>query len=99
MSTNNEYLTICPRCAGTGRYDRGACFECKRYGALGFVWRATKRGRPCFVTAIRDPKEGRIPWVTIYGSATPAQAVALVQRVQRVAGLPAAIIESVQATA
>lgn len=25
----NKYNVECPRCQGTGRYDRGTCFECK----------------------------------------------------------------------
>lgn len=97
MKTAREHITICPRCAGTGRYDRGACFECAPYGAFGFVRRATKRGRPVFVTAIRSEAEGRIPWVTIYGNATPAQALEITRQVQAVNGTPKHITESLQA--
>ena len=90
------FITICPLCNGTGRYDRGACFECSPFGACGWVRRSKKRGAAAQVTAIRAETEGRIPWLAIYG-ATPQQAVEIVQRQMRVKGLPAAIIESVAA--
>lgn len=97
MKTAREHITICPRCAGTGRYDRGACFECAPFGAFGFVRRATKRGRPVFVSAIRTEAEGRIPWVTIYGNATTEQALEITRRVQAVNGVPASITATLQA--
>lgn len=90
------FITICPRCNGTGRYDRGACFECRSFGACGWVRRSKKGKAAAQVTAIRDEAEGRIPWLTIYG-ATPPQAVEIVRRQMRVKGLPTAIIESVAA--
>jgi hypothetical protein len=90
------FIHLCPRCLGTGRFDRGACFECQKFGALGFVRRARKGKKFAQVTAIRDEKEGRIDWVQIFG-ASNKDAVAITQRVQRVKGFPKRIIDSVEA--
>ena len=90
------FITICPRCDGTGRYDRGACFECRPFGACGWVRRSRKAETVSQVTAIRDEAEGRIPWLQVYG-ASPRQAVEIVRRQMRVKGLPDSIIESVAA--
>jgi len=90
------HITLCPRCLGTGRFDRGACFECRPFGALGFVKRARKSADFSQVTAIRDEAEGRIDWIKIF-NASPKQAVAIVQRVQRVKEMPESIIASVEA--
>lgn len=91
-----EYITLCMRCRGTGRYDRGACFGCRPYGSTGWV-RKPKRSSPVAqVTAIRDPEEGRIDWIKVYG-ASPRQGKELVQRMLRIANLSAALIESVDA--
>jgi len=90
------YITLCHRCNGTGKYDRGACFGCRQWGAFGFTRRKSRRGRAVVVTAIRDKKEGRIPWISIYG-ATPEQALSIVRRVQAVKGISAAITDTLQA--
>ena len=91
-----RHITLCPRCLGTGRFDRGTCFECRRFGGLGFIKRDRKSNQFAQVTAIRDAAEGRIDWVKIF-NASPKQAVEIVQRVQRVKGLPESIIASVEA--
>jgi hypothetical protein len=91
-----QYLALCQRCNGTGRYDRGACFGCRPFGSLGWVRRVSRAKDGAQVTAIRDAAEGRIDWIVIY-NATPKQAVQIVQRQMRVAGKPEALIESVQA--
>lgn len=91
-----QYLGLCQRCNGSGRYDRGACFGCRPNGSLGWVLRAKKSAQGAQVSAVRDEAEGRIDWVVIY-DASPKQAVQIVQRQMRVAGRPEALINSVQA--
>lgn len=92
------YITVCSRCGGSGRYDRGACFGCRPYGSAGWV-RKARRSRPVAqVTAIRDSAEGRIEWIKIY-SASPSKAKDLVQRMLRLAQKPMALVDSVEAVA
>lgn len=95
---DKPYITVCTRCHGSGRYDRGACFGCRPYGSAGWV-RKAKRTRPVVqVTAIRDPAEGRIKWIKIY-FASPSKARELVQRMLRLAGKPMELVDSVEAVA
>jgi hypothetical protein len=94
----SKYLALCQRCNGTGRYDRGACFGCRAYGAAGWVRIANKSNKGAQVTAIRDESEGRIDWVIIY-NATPKQACAIVARQMTLAGKPKELIDSIAATA
>ncbi|WP_147707822.1 hypothetical protein [Microvirga massiliensis] len=49
---SRRFNVCCPRCGGTGRYDRGACFECR---GRRFVLRSRKpRGEPARVRATVD---------------------------------------------
>ena len=89
-----KFITICPRCMGKGRYDRGSCYGCHQYGGNGWVERSKAKGTPVVVTAIRSEAEGPIEWVKIYG-AVPSDAVAIVQRQMRAKGRPDALVASV----
>lgn len=96
MSNQSGYITVCTRCNGSGRYDRGACFGCKNFGSLGWTRKPRKSKTVAQVTAIRDEAEGRLDWIKVY-NATAAQAVEIVQRQMRVAGTPSRIIKTVEA--
>lgn len=44
-----KYTCQCKRCDGTGRYDRGTCFDCK---GSGFVNSSSYRGLTPFVLTV-----------------------------------------------
>lgn len=90
-------IAVCGRCLGTGRYDRGACFGCRSFGACGWV-RVSKPSKSFVqVTTIRDQAEGRIDWIKVYGPVRKDTAVEIVKRQMRVSGKPNWLIESVAA--
>lgn len=81
MSTKQLYTCQCMRCGGSGRFDRGACFDCK---GAGFVNRASTRGLTPFVLAVTYEKGGtESPRVF---ATTRGKAVEIVERHLRVKG-------------
>lgn len=79
--TKSTYTCQCPRCDGTGRYDRGTCFECK---GTGFVNRASARGLSEFKLAVTYTS-GKKCAPRVFAT-TRAKAVGIVERQLRVNG-------------
>ncbi len=59
----SNYSRVCPRCDGSGRYDRGTCFQCK---GIRYVNQTTKpRGLTAFnltVTFINGSQNRPVMW-------------------------------------
>lgn len=91
-----SFIHVCPRCDGRGRYDRGYCYGCHKFGSNGWVLRSRKGKIKVQVTAIRNEAEGRIDWCQIW-NAEPQVAVEIVRRQMRARNRPETLIKSVQA--
>ena len=86
MSTKPRYTCQCIRCGGSGRFDRGACFDCR---GAGFVNRASTRGLTPFVLAVAY-ENGRTESARVFAT-TRGKAVEIVERHLRVKGWAAVV--------
>lgn len=82
----NKYTCQCTRCDGSGRFDRGICFDCK---GTGFVNRTTTRGLTPFRLTVTYAN-GRQNTPRVFAT-TRAKAVAIVERQMRVNGWEGAV--------
>lgn len=77
-----SYTCQCSRCDGSGRYDRGDCFDCK---GSGFVNRKSQpRGLTPFALEVTY-SNGSKNAVTVWGTSR-TKAVQIVERMIRVKG-------------
>ena len=84
--TTQKYTCQCTRCDATGRYDRGACFDCK---GLGYVNRIVTRGLTPFVLEVTYAnKSTSQPRVF---AANRARAIAIVERTLKIKGWNATV--------
>jgi hypothetical protein len=79
--TATKFTCQCSRCDGTGRYDRGTCFDCK---GLGYVNRVNTRGLTPFILKVVY-SNGSINTPRVFAS-TREKAVMIVVRMMTIKG-------------
>lgn len=83
---NTKFTCQCLRCNATGRFDRGACFDCK---GLGYVNRANTRALTPFVlTVVYENGSTNAPRVF---ATQRAHAVTIVERMLKIKGWKGAV--------
>jgi hypothetical protein len=83
-----KFTCQCHRCDGSGKYDRGTCFDCK---GTGFKNRTTQpRGLTPFVLSVTYSDQSKD--TPLVFAATREKAIGIVARACRVAGWNAEIL-------
>jgi DnaJ-class molecular chaperone len=77
-----NYTCQCGRCDGSGRFDRGTCFECK---GVGYVNRSTKPRGLSLCILIVTYSNGSTNEVKVYASSRD-KAISIVERMIRIKG-------------